>query len=71
MKRTPIDELVQAVTSANVEREQLFMLIRDYRQLLELHDTGSLDSDADYRDAHQSVRLRTRELLGENHESLR
>lgn len=61
-----IDHLLQVVTSVSAEREQLLRLIRDYRQLLELHDTGSLDSDAEYRDLHQSVRIRTKALLGES-----
>ena len=65
MKQTPIDELLQSLASVNAEREQLLHLIRDYRQLLEFRDTGSLESEPDYRDMHQSVRIRTRELLGE------
>ncbi len=64
MKQTPIDELMQAIASANAEREKLRQLVRDYRVLLErcienwTMPVGSVDE----------LQQRAKELLGEPHE---
>lgn len=65
MQHDTITALLQAVANVNAALEARDALIRDYWQLQVAWDTGSTQTDEEYRALHNSVLVRTRALLGE------